>query len=70
VVIAGDPDLRPLADDLVPEPDPAPAPELQAKARPIEDAVEAIRQVRRLEHDEKRPGPTGEGEEPVEPVGG
>jgi len=70
VVVAGHPDLRSLADDLAPEPDPVPAPELQAESRPVEDAVEAVRQLRRLEHHDERPGPAGEAKEPVEPVGG
>ncbi len=70
MVIASDPDLRPLADDLAPQPDPAPAPELQADANPVEDAMEAARQVRRLEHHEERPGPSSDGEEPLEPLGG
>ncbi|MBP1704517.1 MAG: hypothetical protein H6Q36_256, partial [Chloroflexi bacterium] len=69
VVVAGDPDLRPLADDLPSEPDPAPTPELEAEAHPVEDPVEAGRQIGRLEHHQERSSPAGEGKEPVQPVG-
>ncbi len=66
----GDHHLRPLADDVPPEPDPRPTGELEAEAgRFAERLAEGRRELRRLQDDEHRAGPTGERPQAVEPIG-
>lgn len=68
--VPGDDHLRPLADDIPPEPDPRPADELEPETgRLAERLAEARREVGRLEDDEHRPGPAGERGESLEPLG-
>ncbi len=67
--IADDRHLRPLADDVPPEPDPRPPDELEVESRRLgERACQVPRQARRLEEDEEGPGPPGECREPMDPV--
>ena len=68
--VAGYGHLRPLADDVAPEPDPRPAGELEAEARRFRDGRgEAGRKPRWLEGDEERLRATGQGGEPAEAIG-
>lgn len=70
VAVPLDADLRPLPDDLPAQPDPAAPAELQPQPNPGERVAKAGGEIRRLEHEEERPGPPGEREEPGELVGG
>jgi hypothetical protein len=68
--VAGDGHLRLLANDVASQPDPRPAGELEAEAGRFRDGGrEAGGQPRRLERDEQRLRPTGEGRQTAEPVG-
>jgi len=68
--VAGDGHLRLLADDVASEPDPAASRELQSEAGRLRDSGrEAAGQPRRLEGDEERLRPAGEGREAAQPVG-
>ena len=68
--VAGDGHLRPLADDVAPEPDPRSAGELEAEARRFGDGGgEAGRQARWLEGDEERLRAAGQRGEPAEAIG-
>ena len=67
--IARDEHLRPLADDVAPEPDPRSAAELQSNAGRLTDCGrEAVRQACRLEHEQGDAGPSGERRQPAESV--
>ncbi len=73
VAIAGDERLRPLADDVAPQPDPRPPGEFQAQAGRLghggrEAAGRTTGQPGWLEDDEERLRPTGECRQPAEPV--
>ena len=68
--VAGDGHLRLLADDVASEPDPAASRELQSEAGRFRDGRgQAAGQPRRLEGDEERLRPAGEGREAAQPVG-
>jgi len=68
--VPGDGHLRLLADDVASEPNPRPAGELEAEAGRFRDGSrEAGGEARRLEGDEQRLRPTGEGREAAQPVG-
>jgi len=68
--VPGDGHLRLLADDVASKPDPRPAGELEAEAGRFRDGGrEAGGEARRLEGDEQRLRPTGEGREAAQPVG-
>ena len=70
VAVASDQRLRPLADDVAPEPFSRPPSELEAQARRSGDGGrEVTGETRRLEHDEERLRATGERRQPAEPVG-
>ncbi len=70
VAVAGDERLRPLSDDVAPEPDPRPPGELEADPGRLGDGGgEAAGQARRFEDDEERLRPPGERGQPAEPVG-
>jgi hypothetical protein len=69
--IAGDDHLRSLADDIPSQPDPRSTGQLEPDARRLADgAGQPARggKVRRLEHDERDPGPPGERRQPSEPI--
>ena len=67
--VAGHDHLRPLADDVAPEPDPRSPGELEPDAGGLADrTAEARSQVRRLEDREADPGSTGEGCQAPEPI--
>jgi len=69
VAIAGDERLRPLPDDVAPEPDPRPPGELQAKTGRLGDSGgKTTSQPGWLEDDEERLRPPGERCQPAEPV--
>ena len=68
--VAGDGHLRLLADDVASEPDPRPAGELEAQAGRFRDGGrESGGEAGRLEGDEQRLRPTGEGREAAQPIG-
>ena len=70
VAVAGDQRLRPLADDVAPEPDPRPPGELEADAGRLGDGGgQAAGETRWFEHDEQRLRPPGERRQPAQPVG-
>ena len=70
ISIARDQRLRPLADDVAPEPDPRPAGELEAQAARLRDrGREAAREPGRIEDQEQDLRPTGERGESMEAVG-
>ena len=70
VSVAGDQRLRPLADDVAPEPDPRPPGELEPDAGRLGDGGRQVPvEARRLEDDEQRLRATGERRQPAEPVG-
>jgi len=78
IPVAGDERLRPLADDVAPEPDPRPPGKLQAKTGRLGDGGgQAAGRTTidppadppgRLEHDEERLRPPGERRQSAEPV--
>jgi hypothetical protein len=66
----GDGRLGGLADDVASEPDPRSSDQLQAQpGRLGHGRSQASGQVRRLEDDDERLGPAGQGGQPVEPLG-
>ena len=68
--IARDHHLRSLADHVPAEPDPRSTAELQPDAGRLADGSrEAIRQARRLEHEQGDPGAPGQRRQSTEPVG-
>lgn len=68
--VAGDRHLRPLADDVTTEPDPRSAGQLEAEAGRFGDGRgETAGQAGRLERDEERLGPPGQGDKATKPVG-
>jgi hypothetical protein len=70
ISVAGDQRLRPLTDDVAPEPDPRPPGELETDAGRLGDGGrQRPVDARRLEDDEQRLRPTGERRQPAEPVG-
>ena len=70
VSIAGDQRLRPLADDVAPEPDPRASRELEPESARLGDrAGHGAGEAGRLEDDEERLGSSGEGGQPTQPVG-
>jgi hypothetical protein len=69
VAAAGDGHLRPLPDDVAPEPDPPPTDELEPEAGRFGDCRrKGGRYPRRLEDDEEGLRPSGEGGQPMEPI--
>jgi hypothetical protein len=67
--VAGDRHLRPLADDIAPEPDPRSAGELESEAGRFGDGRgEAGGQPRRLEGDEERLRPASQRGKPAETI--
>jgi hypothetical protein len=70
VSVAGDQRLRPLADDVAPEPDPRSPGELETDAGRFGDGGrQGPVDARWLEDDEQRLRATGERRQPAEPVG-
>jgi hypothetical protein len=70
VPVAGDGHLRPLADDVAPEPDPRSPGELEPDTRRFgHRGRQAGSQTRRLERDEERFGAASEGGETAQPIG-
>ena len=70
VAAAGHERLRPLADDVPPEPDPGPARQFQAQSGRFGDSGrEPGGQPGRLERDEERLRPPGEPGQPTQPLG-
>jgi hypothetical protein len=70
--ISGDDHLRSLSDDVPAEPDPRPAGQLQPDAGRLADSgreTGAAGRPRRLEHDERDPGPAREGRHSSEAIG-
>jgi hypothetical protein len=62
--IARDGHVRPLTDDVAPEPDPVAPGELQAKTRRLGDGgAQPLPDVHGLQHDEQRPGTSRQGGE-------
>jgi len=70
VAVPGDQRLRALADDVAPEADPRASGQLQAEAgRSGDGPGQAAGEARRLEHDEQRLRPSGQGGEPSQSIG-
>ncbi len=70
VSVAGDQRLRPLADDVAPEPDPRASRELEPEAARLGDGVgHGAAEAGGFEDDEERFGASGEGGQPPESVG-
>ena len=74
VAVAGDQRLRPLADDVAPEPDPRPSGEFEADAGRLGDGgrettSRTAGETRGFEHDEERLRAPGERRQPAESVG-
>ncbi len=70
ISIARDQRLRPLADDVAPEPDPRPAGEFEAKSTRLRDrGRETAREPGRIEDQEQDLRPAGECGESMEPIG-
>ncbi len=70
VAVLRDADLGPLPDDLPPETDPAGPPQLEPEARALLEDRPERGGAGRLEDEEERPGPPGEGDEAGQLVGG
>jgi hypothetical protein len=69
-MVPGDHHLRALADDVAAQADPRPASQLQPEAHRFADrARHALRQARRLQHDEQAARSSRKGRQPVQPVG-
>ena len=69
---AGDHHLRSLADHVPAQPDPRPTGQLEPDAGRLADRTgepARARHVRRLEHDEADPGPSGQRRQPAESIG-